>query len=59
MEHPSTVKVPSISRSLQIPAEVFHAIKQKAENENRSFNYTAVHLLRFALDEQKKVKTEA
>ena len=56
MEDTSVVKVHSINRSLQIPAEIVNAIKQRAENEHRSFNYIAVRLLQFALDEQKKEK---
>jgi hypothetical protein len=58
MEDASKVKVSSINRSLQIPAETFHAIKQKAENENRSFNFIAVRLLKLALDGLKKEDTQ-
>jgi hypothetical protein len=45
---------PGINRTILLPAEIYREIKRRAEQEQRSFNWVAVRLLREKLEEERK-----
>lgn len=48
--------VPMVTRSVHMPLEVYEKIKEKADNQQRSFTWMAVHLLTTALEQEGNVK---
>lgn len=44
----------SVDHSLHVPLDVYYAIKEIAEKQQRSFNWIVVQILREKLEEEKK-----
>jgi hypothetical protein len=59
MEDATTARMPPVARTLNMPYEMYEAIKKMAEDERRSFNHISIRLLKAALKEIAKEDSSA